>query len=447
MRRLPWCVLALLSLQSASALAGTFPDIGYDPPAGWQGGRFEMSQDYPDKEPPVEPVPWKTIDFKTEPQKYMEAVLGYCFEGNREVDWIVQKNKVRKWYHAPWLHWGPSGREFVRGLTKERMSKPFELAATQDKAYNNHAVGFYNARGAYTIGKVWRNPKKPDAASSMFIEDAVSFKLLFTTTPASKIPYLSGSPEWVADVNRSEDAKEVAKTTVRLLQIDISVRDSRSAAAGWVMGTFQYDNTMPGTDPWKKIRPLALMWGNDPQFKQSDYDAGGRPTESWINTEAAVVKYRSNLPAGSKAPRVLGLAGRANGPVDNAGSSCISCHSTAQIPGKSQMTPPDGLNEKEALRWFRNLAIGEPFDAGSQTLDFSLQLGVGIQNFLEFTEFIDNAGGRTTATEGKGELFLAPTQRPSRQWKGPIPQQYRFSRDPNEAPENILDRASGRGGK
>ena len=45
------------------------------------------------------------------------------------------------------------------------------------------------------------------------------------------------------------------------------------------------------------------------------------------------------------------------------------------------MVPPASLPEAEKLRWFRNLRVGEPFDAGSQSLDFSLQLSVGLQNF------------------------------------------------------------------
>lgn len=41
--------------------------------------------------------------------------------------------------------------------------------------------------------------------------------------------------------------------------------------------------------------------------------------------------------------------------------------------------------------WFRNLRVGEAFTSGSQSLDFSLQLGVGIQNH-------DGAKAPTTPT-------------------------------------------------
>ena len=36
----------------------------------------------------------------------MGEVLHYAFEGNLEKDFRVQENAVRKWFHAPWLHWG-----------------------------------------------------------------------------------------------------------------------------------------------------------------------------------------------------------------------------------------------------------------------------------------------------------------------------------------------------
>src|SRR5262249_28940883 len=152
------------------------------------------------------------------------AVLKYSFEGNLENEFVVQNNPVRKWYHAPWLHWGPNGREFVRGLTKERPSKPFELSAVQDQTYDNFAVGFYNAQGATVIGKIWRDPAHPEFSNVVFPEDTVSFKLLFTTTPENKVPFLAGSPEWVADVERTSDPERLKNTKVRLLQIDVAVR-------------------------------------------------------------------------------------------------------------------------------------------------------------------------------------------------------------------------------
>lgn len=50
--------------------------------------------------------------------------------------------------------------------------------------------------------------------------------------PAEGIPFLSGAPEWVADVNRGKNPQDVENTKVRLLQIDISVKDKRADEAG-----------------------------------------------------------------------------------------------------------------------------------------------------------------------------------------------------------------------
>jgi hypothetical protein len=91
--------------------------------------------------------------------KYLQAVLNYCLEGNTANSFAdVSSNTVRKWYHAPWLHTTNSGREFIHGMTKERPSRVPELGPAQTGAHDNWAVGFYNARGAFAIGQVWKDP-------------------------------------------------------------------------------------------------------------------------------------------------------------------------------------------------------------------------------------------------------------------------------------------------
>ena len=54
----------------------------------------------------------------------LTRVLAYCLEGNTGIDFKVQNNTVRHWYHAPWLHYGANGREWHHGLTGERQSRP-----------------------------------------------------------------------------------------------------------------------------------------------------------------------------------------------------------------------------------------------------------------------------------------------------------------------------------
>lgn len=404
-------------LMSSAGNAQTFPDFGYLPPADWTQETFKLSQAYPTRPPLPTSLPWESIDFRTEPEKYLWAILRYSYEGNIEVNFEVEKNTKRGWFHAPWLHLGANGREFVRGLTRERSSRPFELASTQSQQYRNYAVGFYDARGGYTIGRVWQQPTTPDPTLASFPEGTTTFKLLFTTAPESAIPFLAGSPEWIADIDRASSAQQVLESKVRLLQIDVAVKDKRSLKGGWVFGTFHYDSSISDDNPWLRLRPLSLMWGDDPTHTSSDYAEGKRPTESWVNALSPIVAYRTNPPVGVTPPNTMGWAGRANGPVDNPVSSCISCHGTAQIPATSPMIPPAGTMDADKLRWFRNMKEGDAFDVGSVSLDFSLQLGVGIQNLQEYQNSVKNLGG---VYSHKLEVL---TPRPR--------ENYRFSRDPD----------------
>jgi len=415
-------VVGVVFLSSGASYAQTFPDYGYAPPSDWSDATFELSQQYPKTLPVVSDFSWQKIDFQKEPEKYLLAVINYCYEGNLQVDFKVQDNAIRKWYHAPWLHYGQNGRDFLKGLTRERSSRPFELSPLQSQQYRNFAVGFYNDLGGFTIGQVWSDPKNPDAGKAVFPEGTVSFKLLFTTAPESIADFLKDSPVWVADVDRASSAQQVLSTKVRLLQIDIAVKDKRSSKGGWIFGTFHYDSTVSNESPWLRLRPLTLMWGDDPTLTPTKYQSGVRPSESWVNDESPIVKYRANPPVGVTPPRVLGWAGRGNGPVDNSVSSCMSCHSTAQIPASSPMIAPANLSENEKLRWFRNTIPNETFDNGTQTLDFSLQLGVGIQNLKSFHGFVGNLGGVFAARHG-----IQPMAIPKVSTKP----EYQFSRDPD----------------
>ena len=72
---------------------------------------FRLKTDFPSKKPPSENWPsFLKIDFKKDPLKYLEAARDYSFEGNLPafgggpVAWDPFANKVREWYHIPWLH-------------------------------------------------------------------------------------------------------------------------------------------------------------------------------------------------------------------------------------------------------------------------------------------------------------------------------------------------------
>ena len=127
---------------------------------------------------------------------------------------------------------------------------------------------------------------------------------------------------------------QIRGNKVRLLQVDVAVKDNRSGEGGWVFGTFQFDKSVAAQDPWRQITPVTLMWGNDPTFTPANYDPAQAifRKDSWINGAAPVVVYRSGLPQSASAPHVLGWAGRGNGPVDNPVLSCLSCHGVAEQP-------------------------------------------------------------------------------------------------------------------
>jgi hypothetical protein len=377
-------------LATASGSAATFPDAHEPPPAGWTGPVFKLSQAYPSTLPPPEKYPWKAYDFATQPEQYIKAVLAYALDGNVSTSWHAYDNATRIWYHAPWMHYGDSGREFIHGMTRERNSRPKELAPTQTCYWQNWAVGFYNAPGGYIIGDVWKNPKTPDATKAIFPDGTVSIKLLFTAAPQTQVPYLKNGFQWQGNIDPLTGACTAADPTgtrtpaiMTLLQIDLAVRDTRAnATTGWVFGTFVYDGTAPGATPWERMIPVGVQWGNDPLLTPVEYAKGTRVTESWINPSLTI-------------PQHLGWLGRLNGPVDNPLSSCLSCHGTAQNPDASPMIPPNGSTDAQRMRWFRNVKATEAFDLGKATsLDYSLQLALGILNqqtaVQQVTPAVDN---------------------------------------------------------
>jgi hypothetical protein len=399
------------------------------PCGAWTGESFKTVQDYPKAIPPAENWPWLAIQVEKDPKAYLASVLAYVIEGNDEVDWRVEKNKVRRWFHSPWMTFNKNGREPIRGLTKERDSEIGELDPKQDTKVRNWAVAIYNAQGGWVMGSVWRNPRRPSTGNVAFPVGTVSAKLLFTEADPAKVDLLN-SPEalvWEAAVDGrgpvatgTDLFSQVGKPKkVRLLQLDLAVREERvPTATGWVFGTYYFDAAQPGTKWHQKLVPAGVMWGNDPDLTHAAYKAGARPKNSWVNPDTAA-KFRGSRKCGE-----MGLRGRANGPVDNPLTSCLGCHGRAcdllppergvtellenrDILGKTPAfhAPKDALGlvgdkgcevddakaaagEAVVKRWFRDLAPSEPFEAGYNSLDYSLQLSDGVANFygwaLEF---------------------------------------------------------------
>jgi hypothetical protein len=353
-----------------AAQLGPYPDFVDQLPQGYTGPRFKLSQAYP-QSAPAGPRPWEAFDFKTQREQYLNAVREYCYQGNIQVDFRGEVNPVRRWYGVPWMHVGANAREGIHGLTRERLTPPRVLAPTQTTAVQNWAVAYYNDVGGFTIGRVWADPERPRPELSQFRNGTVVCKLLFTAATAQQVPWLAGSVEWRANIhqtNSTQSPKQIRP--ILLLQMDVAVRDSRAnTTTGWVFGTFVYDRSAQG-NPWQKMRPVGLMWGNDPGITPSMVNAGARLRESSISPDR---------PAPTAA--LLGWAGRLNGPVDNPESACSSCHSLAQHPRGSPMVPSGP--EQARLPWFRNLRGDQPFDAGRVPLDYSLQMAVALRNYFD----------------------------------------------------------------
>lgn len=378
-----------------------FPDFGYMlPDTEYEGPIFKLSQNYPDKLPSDIPS-FLSIDYKKDWKSYLEQAQDYCFEGNTDVDFRIENNRVRKWYHMPWQHTSKNGREGIHGLTQEAPVKKYQLAPTQtDSTTGAVAIGFYNDIAGYTIGKMWKKHDHPIHDTDMsFQQGAVLFKLLFVTFSdsvyaAKQVPSLTNGIWWdgyvVSDFTKMQAPNPALyrhHCKVVLIQMDVMVRDT-TAPHGWVFGNFQYNGKMNRSGKWKNLVPVGVMWDEDAQDNTNQSNA--QPARTIINTSlrGTIINPDSNeLP-----PTHLGWNGRLNGPVDNPMSSCYSCHSTAEYPQLGIMTPlfnADTLRNNPVgstgwMRWFKNLPCAKPFDITAHSMDFSYQLAISLQNFFDW---------------------------------------------------------------
>lgn len=358
-------VTLLMRGPSIRAQVVPFPNARTEAMTGWTGPEFKLRQDYPTTVPPAERYPWKAFAPKTQPLEYIKAALAYALEGNVAVDWQVERNTTRNWYHVPWMHTTNAGREFVHGLTRERTTRSHQLGPQQTSPFQTWAVGMYNLAGGYVIGQVWADHDAPDASKAKFPDGAMSVKLLFSTATDAEVPYMHDAFSWQAHITPDPNKSARSIQTVRLVQIDVAIRDTRlDTTTGWMFGTFAYDGNAAGATPWDRMVPVGAMWGNDPTLTKTTFASGRRVKQSVINTTI-------------QTPQHLGYLGRLNGPLDNKASSCLSCHSTAETP------PGDAVPtaRRPVMDWFRNIKAAKPFDTGRTSLDYSLQLALSIERF------------------------------------------------------------------
>jgi hypothetical protein len=396
------------------------------PPAGWRGPVFEPRFDYP-ASPAGDVYAWQAISFRKEPERYLRALLAYALSGQDRAHWRLQANTLRRWYHVPWLGPGANGREFIHGLTRARDLAPGELGPQQIACRQNWALAFYNDVGGVVLSTIWgRGDRDPDLRALPFPAGTVAVKLVFTEARVDDDPRLAGAPEIEANIHvdptpgdtacapaidsRGKPAARSPKR-LRLIQVDVATREDRASyKTGWVFGSFIYNGNRAGggfihnshrSDPWAKLEPMGLMWGNDPQLSDAEAADGAKPRQSIVFDVAAG----------------FGRGGRMNGVVDERTSACSSCHMAAQWPTVAPMTAP--ADWARGRCWFRNLDARYPFGfvdgrcsdtaalRKTKALDFSLQLGVALRNWS--LERVKNAKAVRTAVgvlkRGRGETL------------------------------------------
>jgi hypothetical protein len=295
------------------------------------------------------------------------------------------------WWIAPWMDYGANGREPLEGLTKERGPKAGDLSPTSLGNHQVWAIGWYNAEGSYALGQVFSdpcNPSIPTGASGSawtFPNGTAAFKLLFTTADGSEVSYLNGAPTVRAKIGPSQFSDSDGVANLRLLQVDVGVRDPDASGTDWVMGTFIWQGPATGDGLLDNLVPVGLMWGNDPGVQNNTFASPAAIQQTGLNAKLAGVVWQGSNQTWPERP-FPGFQGRLNGPADNLRSSCLSCHGLAQwrrhpqlsiVPSYDLDPPPTAAKITDLVgKYFKNVKGGTLNDSAVSAvpLDYSLQL-------------------------------------------------------------------------
>ena len=201
--------------------------------------------------------------------------------------------------------------------------------------------------------------------------------------------------------------------TLRLIQMDVMVRDDRAkATGGWVFATYVYNGARNRMPLWDNLMPVGLSWGNDPGVTSMP-GGNAKPVRTIVNPD---LKQTRINPDPALPPQHLGFGMRLSGPVDNTASSCQSCHMTAEYPQISPIVPvaakdsagrPLCPGSPEWMRWFTNTPLHRSFDGQAVNTDDSLQMSASYQNFIEAQAA--TTGGRWSGQYWQGQPVHAVT--------------------------------------
>jgi hypothetical protein len=435
-----WLVGLMACTLSGAAVAG-HPDPFaannslYPAPGDWAHGFRPSNYDYPAQ--PADPLwlrdkdrPRGALTVATAPA-YVQALKRFIARDiarlvNEPVSWSPLGTG---WYDMPWGGQGsplPSGGGIDAGSGREALLGSYTGQILQPQSYpsdpptvpfQNHAVVYYNDVAAHQLGRIWKNPFRPDLGAAQFPAGSMVVKVEAATLTDKQWPVLKNSTvSWVyrPPVQTMAGASDAARsgavlTEMRFLQMAVRVKDPEAAPdTGWVFVAFAYDTRATGATVWDRTLPVGAMWGNDAQLSRYPDGLGpnGRLTQTWV-AEGLPPFVRDGLGWGGRlaGPLDLGLrhnvvtvSGKRYGnaqpgrPPALAASSCVSCHGTAQYPFMANLYPspnmpfpPEGgqfllfdPGSPEWAQWFQsrpgNVAISGRNRSGIVATDYDMML-------------------------------------------------------------------------
>lgn len=386
---------------------------------------------------------------------YVDAVKRYLEAKNIDqliinpMAWTPGTKAAPGWYDMPWGGQGSlssdgsvdptSGRESLLGSYTGQILLPNMYPSDKPHTkkdpvtkkplpFQNHSVAYYNDVAAYQLGKIWKNPHRPDTSQLVFPEGSVIVKVEGVTLTEDEWPgVLTGSPVsyvYRPPVNSPPKTAPVV-TPLRFLQLAVKIKDSKASPdTGWVFVAFTYDAKQPGVNAWKRTIPVGAMWGNDPQLaKSKTVTTYQQLKQTWVNEYWT--KDKNGKPIQNFVTDSLGWGDRLAAPLDLSvrnkvifvrsdskdaledegivattkfkASSCISCHSTGQYPLTANLYPSPNMyfppeNGKFLLYrpgsddwnlWFRNLTAKTAFSSigdrsGIMSTDYDMMLAFAL---------------------------------------------------------------------
>ena len=335
------------------------------------------------------------------------------------------------WYNMPWGATGTtrsdgsidpeSGRESLLGSYTGQILPADTFATPRPaRAFQNHAVIYYNDVAATMLARVFEDPFLPNTSAVDFPEGSIVVKVEAAALTQQEWPVLENSSisyvfrPLTSDLLKphAKDGAPAVVTQMYFTQIVVKVKDTVAAPeTGWVFMVFAYDKDAQADTVWDRAVPVGAMWGNDPEYANTFSGAapeGQKLEQTWISPGAPAYTLEA-----------LGWGDRLSGPMDVgrrhnvvtvsgkrygtqaspfAASSCMSCHGSAQVPFIANLYPspnlPFPLEGQEFLffdpgspqwaKWFQNRAGDVPMSGANRTgitaMDYDMLLTFTIQS-------------------------------------------------------------------